>query len=81
MQKDVESSLLPIDLEIEKTCKQNRKEKKQYIEELIMAKEEKPLLDYVLPTTHGYRSTIVNPSIDVNRGFEIKTRITQQDLV
>ena len=73
MRKDGESSLLPIDLEIEKTCKQNRKEKKQYIEELIMAEEEKPLLDYVLPTTHGYRSAIVNPAIDGNRGFEIKT--------
>ena len=57
MQKNGESSLLPIDHEIEKMCKRNRKEKKQdieqEIEEAIMAEEEKLLIDYVLPTTHG----------------------------
>ena len=71
MRKDGESSLLPIDPEIEKTCKRNRKEKQQRIEGATMA-EERPLLDYVLPTTNGYRPAIVSPAIE-NRGFEIKT--------
>ena len=78
MRKDGDSSLLPIDSEIEKTCKRNRKEKKkdideEDIEEEIMANEERPLIDYVLPTTQGYRPAIVNPAIGGNQSFEIKT--------
>ena len=38
-----------------------------------MAEEEKLLIDYVLLTTNGYRLTIVNPTIEGNQSFEIKT--------
>lgn len=73
MQKDGKSSLLPIDLNIENTCKSNHKEKQRRIEEATMAKGcEQPLLDYVIPMINGYRTAIVNPTIEGNRSFEIK---------
>ena len=36
---------------------------------------EKPLIDNILPSTNGYRLAIVNPTIEGNRGFEIKMAI------
>ena len=71
MRKDGESSLLPIDPEIEKTCKQNRRAKKT---QSTMAEPapERPLMEYVQPTVQGYRSAIKNPSVEGNRSFEIK---------
>lgn len=74
MRKDGYSSHLSIDPEIEKTCKRNRKNKQRRVEEAIMAEGgERPLLDYAILTTNGYRSAIVYPTIEGNKSFEIKT--------
>ncbi|KAJ4724582.1 DNA-directed DNA polymerase, partial [Melia azedarach] len=88
MRKAGSSVLLPFDIEIERTCKRNRKEKRQAsVQQQTSAMEpnignddgvenQRALRDYAIPTVNGASTSIRRPAIQANN-FEIKPAIIQ----
>ncbi|KAJ4720877.1 DNA-directed DNA polymerase [Melia azedarach] len=87
MRKVGSSVLLPFDIEIERTYRRNRKEKRAASTQQTStmdpnivnndgANDQRALRDYVIPTVNGASTSIRRPAIQVNN-FEIKLAIIQ----
>ncbi|KAJ4717050.1 DNA-directed DNA polymerase [Melia azedarach] len=88
MRKAGSSVLLPFDIEIERTCRRNRKEKRQASAQQQTsamdpnignddgAENQRALRDYAIPTVNGASTSIRRPAIQANN-FEIKPAIIQ----
>ncbi|KAJ4715207.1 DNA-directed DNA polymerase [Melia azedarach] len=88
MRKAGSSVLLPFDIEIERTCRRNRKEKSEAstqpqtytmepnVGNNVGPEDQRALRDYAVPTVNGASTSIRRPAIQTNN-FEIKPAIIQ----
>ncbi|KAJ4724584.1 DNA-directed DNA polymerase [Melia azedarach] len=87
MRKAGSSVLLPFDIEIERTCRRNRKEKRAASTQQTSTmdpnignndgvNDQRALRDYAIPTVNGASTSIRRPAIQANN-FEIKSAIIQ----
>ncbi|KAJ4723361.1 DNA-directed DNA polymerase [Melia azedarach] len=87
MRKAGSSVLLPFDIEIERTCRRNRKEKRGASTQQTStmdpnignndeANDQRALRDYAIPTVNGASTRIRRPAIQANN-FKIKPAIIQ----
>ena len=77
------SNLIPLDLEIERTCRKNRKNLKnkkisfsQHMYNMETLENQRPLRDYATPLVDGIHDSIQIPTIQANN-FELKPSIIQ----
>ena len=73
------TNLEKINLEIERSCKKNQKEKREKDKQKMVenqAARNRPLQEYTMPNPGDTHNCIMRPTVDANT-FEIKTAIIQ----